>query len=443
VKGAALALLSCALLSTAAPAREAEKKSARTVVSEGTVLDLKSPFFRELLARPLPSDRRELDTVAFVFRQAGHETAYFRLLDWQERRELKALLGERFDPPATVQDAITGRGEPGLELRRRAMRAILSLEPAQSDGSEVTYADGPIRYLGNSVWRGGRSNRILWMRVRAQNNYKAAIEEFEARMRHSNEIEFVFRCKAEKGPALAPKRTALTVCRADFDAPKPEPAIDQLLATPLAIGLSSVRLPDVAFGETSQAHPVDPNHLPLVQKQAREMLQGNPCEALLACAQAAKHAAAQAVPHVDWRAEQEQRREKSAQRKKDGQELASAGLIVALLVTLALAVAGRSWQPVERGFLPSILAAWTVLAGVVVGMATIAFLVEADSLGYLGFFVFAIWMYGGPVLLLGLLLLGGTMFMARFRTVLRMASLGFGLSAAGLTIAAAIRFFSW
>lgn len=419
-----------------AQAKPDPKPEPKTPVFEKMKLDLGSAFFRELVARPFPASREEVETLAFVFDHSGNWNPGSRLRDWADRRDLLALLGEPFEPPATVGEAVDRAPPEGaFQLRQRAVRAVLSVDRAPSRGDEVTYS-GPIKYLGDSVWRGGHSNLLLWLRVRATNHYREPIEEFHAQFRHSSLVLLSLRCSAEEGGAIPAGKTVVAVCHDNADGSKPAEAVEGLMkaSIPTQLQLITIVLPKASFGVQSSFQPKDPQHLRLVQLKAREMIEATSCEALNACAQVTHHRREEAARQVDWRIGQALREAEVAKKRAEGRIAAFSALAVGAALTILLAVVGRRTTAPSGGFVPSLFAAWTVVTGVVVGLAALAALLEGDRLGYGAFLVFGVFYYVGPAFLLGVLCLGVAMIGGGRRTIWRMGSLGIGLSVLFLTL---------
>ncbi len=117
--------------------------------------------------------------------------------------------------------------------------------------------------------------------------------------------------------------------------------------------------------------------------------------------------------------------QKAERRKRTAFVILSLGGIL----TVVLAVIGRHRRPPDGGFVPGLFAAWTFVTGTLVGFAALTFIMEGDRLGYGAYLLFAVLLYSTPALLLGWICLAAAMVQRKRRTVIRMAGLGFGLTA--------------
>jgi hypothetical protein len=395
-------------------AQESPKREVRTSI-EGLVLPIDSPFFKELLARPYPTGREDLFVLTDVFRLAGKKNASDALLQRHAQRELMPIIGETFQPPATVADGATYHGDSIQDLTRRALRAMFALEPAS--GQRVT--ENPLR-----------------VRIQVTNRYTRQIEEFEARMEFGE--SFPFRCRPVHGSAFPPGEATSAICEDAEAKPRLPATIQRLRMVSQPLAVASVRLPEITFG-VGTFGASDENYRKRVEQKARAMLENNPCEALNACGLAEKQAKEQAENKAAYAAfqEQEQRRREARLREKEFRSTFGLSyLFGTLLVTLLAAAAGGKWRATTRGYTADLLAAWVFLAGAFIWLTTVYALTRStEELGLFLLWLLAAWLYAGIALLPGVLVLGGMLFLPEHRNIVRMACLGFGFAAGSGTAA--------
>ncbi|HEX7607396.1 MAG TPA: hypothetical protein VF348_11840, partial [Usitatibacter sp.] len=238
----AAAWLACAAcLSAASPA----------AVAQNPRLDRDSPFFRELLAEPVPEDPRDLLLKAKLFNRAQIAPEGDNLGRWLDRTRLMALLGEPMPTPAprTIGEAIAAeRSSPESfeKLRVRVLQSLLTIERAAGGkADDFLYTKGPIAYVGNSVWQGGATNRRVWIRVKVTSRSSQTIEVFGISIAHPADIRHKMEfwgCTLEGEGSLEPRTTRYAVCQDTLDMDKSPVAVRAIAADDFAIPIDVTRI---------------------------------------------------------------------------------------------------------------------------------------------------------------------------------------------------------
>lgn len=400
-------------------------------------LDLNSPFFEELRSRPVPDDV-ELILSYHLFQRSGHLSTPFGLSDYADRRRIKALLGEEVPQVATIRDVILYERSPPegiFALRRRALDALLAVERApESKGNEVVY-DGPVTYLGNSVWEGGRSGLLLWMRVKVTSRSPRTIDKFHIALaypdRRRGDLHF-WRCDLEGGGSLAPRETRFAQCLENSSEVKHADMVRAISADVLErpLRVTAIEMGEMRVVETNDTF-TSPDLTPSSSRRAGEIIAATPCERLNACAQRAQRKAEEDdYAYKQTPAYREKVRLEEA-RSRNGK--LTFGIALTAFLVVGLGALGGRWTPLSKSWGASVVTGLVALAGALTMAIALVFLSGYSFGEHGGLAALALLGIGGYILLaLGGLafILGVTLIDGAHRTRPRMATIGFAIGCA-------------